>query len=153
MNAQIERIKKIRAFLIDSISDLSADQLNEIPAGFNNNIVWNLGHLVAVQQGVCYVRAGVKPMVDEKYVNLYTRGTKPEQPVTGGEAEIIKKLLISSLDLFDADYQNNMFANYPLWTTRYGVELSNIDDALQFLLFHEGLHSGFVTALKNLVKK
>lgn len=153
MNAQTERIKKIRAFLIDSVNDLSADQLNEVPPGFNNNIIWNLGHLIAVQQGVCYVRAGVKPVTDEKYVVLYKPGTKPDKYVAGDEVKTIKELLLSSLDLFKTDYQTNMFANYPAWTTRYGVELSNIDDALQFLLFHEGLHSGFVAALKNLVKK
>lgn len=153
MNTQIERIKKIRAFLIGSISDLSADQLNEVPSGFNNNIIWNLGHLIAAQQGLCYIRAGVKPAVDEKFILLYKSGTKPEKSITGSEAEIIKKILLSSLDLFEADYQNSVFANYPSWTTRYGVELSNIDDALQFLLFHEGLHSGSVIALKKLVKK
>lgn len=153
MNRQIERIKKIRAFLIDSISDLSVDTLNEIPSGFNNNIIWNLGHLIAAQQGACYIRAGVKPAVDEKYVTLYKSGTKPDQYVTGNEAEIIKELLISSLDLLETDYQNNVFANYPSWVTRYGAELSNIDDALQFLLFHEGLHSGSIIALKKLVKR
>lgn len=153
MNAQTERIKKIRAFLIDLISDLSSDQLNEVPPGFNNNIVWNLGHLIAAQQGICYVRAGVKPVVDEKYVTLYKSGTKPEQYVAGDEVKTIKGLLLSSINLFEADYQTNMFANYPSWTTRYGAALSNIDDALQFLLFHEGLHSGSVIALKKLVKK
>ncbi len=153
MNRQIERIKQIRTFLIESINDLSADELNEIPSGFNNNIVWNLGHLIAAQQGVCYVRAGVKPAVDEKYIILYKSGTKPGGFIAGNEAEIIKKLLISSLDLLQADYEDNVFASYLLWTTRYGAELSNIDDALQFLLFHEGLHSGSVIALKKLVKK
>lgn len=153
MNKKVERIKKIRLFLIDVVSDLSVDQLNEVPSGFNNNIVWNLGHLIAAQQGVCYSRAGVKPVVDEKYIVLYKSGTKPEQYIDDNEAETIKKLLLSPLDLLETDYQNNVLDNYPLWATRYGVELSNIEDALQFLLFHEGLHLGSIIALKKLVKK
>lgn len=153
MNTQIERIKKIRTFLIDSISDLSVDQLNEVPSEFNNNIIWNLGHLIATQQGVCYKRAGVKPAVDEKYIVLYKSGTKPDQYINDNQAETIKKLLLTTLDLLETDYQNNVFANYPLWATRYGVELSNIENALQFLLFHEGLHLGSIIALKKLVKK
>ena len=52
MNDQIETIRKTRSFLLDYIKELNIEQLNKIPAGFNNNIAWNLGHLVAAQQGV-----------------------------------------------------------------------------------------------------
>lgn len=153
MNEQIERIKKISVYLIDMMSDLSVDQLNEVPEGFNNNIIWNLGHLIAVQQGVCYIRGGVNPVVDEKYIKAYKPGTRPEQFIVADEVEIIKKLLISSLDEFKTDYANNVFANYGSWTTRYGVTLLKIEDAVEFLMFHEGLHSGYAIALKRMVKK
>lgn len=152
MNTQIERIRKIRLFLISLINDLSVDQLNEIPAGFNNNIVWNMGHLVAAQQGVCYIRAGVPPIVDEKYISAYKPGTKPEHYIDVQEVRIIKELLSSSLNQLETDYQKNLFEKYTPWATRYGVELANIDDALEFLMYHEGLHSGYITALKRLVK-
>lgn len=152
MNTQIERIKKIRLFLISLINDLSVDQLNEIPEGFNNNIVWNIGHLVAAQQGVCYIRAGVPTIVDEKYISPYKPGTKPDHYVDVQEVGIIKELLLSSLNQLETDYQKNFFENYTPWTTRYGVELANIDDTLEFLMYHEGLHSGYITALKKLVK-
>ena len=68
MNNKIERIKKIRFFLISVVNELAVDQLNEIPSGFNNNIIWNPGHLTAAFQGVCYIRAGLKPVVNEKYI-------------------------------------------------------------------------------------
>lgn len=153
MNKQINRIKSIRLYLLELVKDLSVEQLNEIPAGFNNNIIWHLGHLTAAQQGVCYLRAGLNPVVEEKYLVLYRPGTKPEQPVAAEEADMIKDLLISPLDRFDQDLSDNIFANYTAWTTRYGVELVSIQDALEFLLFHEGLHSGHITAMKKLVKK
>lgn len=153
MNKQIDRIKSIRLYLLELVKDLSVEQLNEIPSGFNNNIIWHLGHLTAAQQGVCYSRAGLKPVVEEKYLVLYRPGTKPEQLVAAEEVEMIKDLLISPLDQFDQDLSGNLFANYPAWTTRYGVELASIQDALDFLLFHEGLHSGHITAMKKLVKK
>lgn len=153
MNDQIERIRKIRLYLLNAINELTADQLNEIPSGFNNNIIWNLGHLTAAFEGVCYIRAGLKPVVDEKYLTPFRPGTKPEQYITEDEVIIIKSLLLSSLDLFKDDYQNNAFSNYPSWTSRYGVELSGIDDAVEFLMYHEGLHSGYISALKKLVQK
>ena len=152
MNKQIDRIKKTRLYLLDLVKDLSVEQLNEIPGGFNNNIIWHLGHMIAAQQGICYVRAGIKPFVEEKYINLYKPGTKPEQVIDGNEAAMLKDVMLSSLDRLDADVSGDMFTNYVAFTTRYGVELANIDDALDFLLFHEGLHAGHITAMKKLVK-
>jgi hypothetical protein len=153
MNNQIERIIRTRKYLIEQLKDLPIESLNRVPEGFNNNIVWNLGHLIAAQQGICYVRAGANMVVDEKYYLNYKPGTKPEQPVSENEAEQIKSLLITSLDGLEADIRNGVFEKYTLWTTRYGVDIANIDDALQFLMFHEGLHSGTIIALKRLVTR
>ncbi|MBE7172990.1 MAG: DinB family protein [Williamsia sp.] len=152
MNKYIDRIKTIRLSLLNLVNDLTVEQLNEIPAGFKNNIIWHLGHLTAAQQGVCYARAGLKPFVEEQYLVLYRPGTKPEAFVTGEEIDMIKDLLISSLDQFDLDLSANIFTNYTPWTSRYGVAMDNIQDALEFLLFHEGLHAGHITAMKKLVK-
>lgn len=124
MNKQIDTIKKTRLFLLDLVKDLSVDQLNEIPSTFNNNIVWNLGHLIASHQGVCYLRAGAKPVVDEKYIATYKPGTKPGEHINDKELSIIKDIMVSSIDKFQIDYQNNVFANYNGWNTRYGVELA-----------------------------
>ena len=66
MNNKIENIKNTRRFLLDRVSELSSDQLNEIPTEFNNNIIWNLGHLIAAQQRICYIRSGLKINVEEK---------------------------------------------------------------------------------------
>lgn len=153
MNKHIDRIKTIRLHLLEHVKDLSVEQLNEIPAGFNNNIIWHLGHLTAAQQGVCYVRAGLKPFAGESHMVLYRPGTKPERFITDEELAIIKDLLVSTLERFDTDLSANLFSNYTAWTSRYGVEIGSIQDALEFLLFHEGLHAGHITAMKKLVKK
>lgn len=153
MNEQIKMMRTTRTWLLNMIKHLSADQLNTIPAGFNNNIIWNVAHLIAAQQGVCYVRAGLKPAVEEKYFINYKPETKPGKPVDENEIETIKKLLFSSLDQFETDLSKNIFTNYTPWATRYGVEMNNIEDALRFLPFHEGLHVGYVMALKRVLTK
>ena len=47
MEKQFETIRKTRAFLRSLVDNLTTEQLNEIPEGFSNNIVWNFGHIVA----------------------------------------------------------------------------------------------------------
>ena len=153
MNKQIDRIKKLRISVIDLIGSLTIDQLNQVPPGFNNNIIWNIGHLFAAQQGVCYIRSGNTPVIDDNYIKMYGKGTKPAQFVNETEFNNIKLLLVSSLDRLEVDYQNNLFVNYNAWTTSYNVALSTIDEAIEFLLFHEGLHYGYIMALKRVISQ
>ncbi len=148
---QVDRIKKTRTFLLDIVKDVSIEQLNVIPSGFANNIIWHLGHLIVAPLLICYLRAGLQPPVPDNYIQLYKSGTKPGEPISTEEAATIKQMLFSSLDQLEKDLQNNLFTNYPTWTTRYGVEITSIDDALQFISFHEGLHVGYVTYMKRLV--
>ena len=152
MNKAIESLKKTRLHLLELIKDLSVEQLNEIPIGYNNNVIWNLGHLIVSQQALCYMRANVKPRVDDKYFTNFKPGTKPEFPIDEDDVLEIKGLLISVLDQLEADYNENLFANYGTFTTVFGVELTNIDDALNFVLFHDGLHTGYIMAMKHMLR-
>jgi hypothetical protein len=151
MTKQIEIIRKTRSFLLENLKDLTAEQLNKIPEGFNNNIIWNLGHMIAAQQGVCYIRAGLASHITEDSINTFKSGTKPERAFSEAEIENIKKLLFSTIDQLEEDYSNKIFEGYTAWTTRYSAEMNSIDDAISFLPFHEGLHAGCSTALKKLV--
>lgn len=148
MQTPIDRIADTRNFLLDSIQDLSIEQLNTIPTGFNNNIIWNTGHLIAAQQGICYIRAGLPPVVDEQIITWFKNGSKPEQFFNDEQFADIKTLLSSSLQKLSEDVSTDHFANYPPWQTRYGVQVNSIEDAIAFLSFHEGLHMGYILALK-----
>jgi len=153
MNKEIENIKSFRTFVLKLTDELTTQQLNEIPEGFNNNIIWNIAHLISAQQGVCYMRSGLPIVTDEKYFALYRPGTKPEGFIDATEIIYIKELLFTTLDQFQADCQRNAFVNYTSWVTRYGVEISNIDEIINFLSFHEGLHLGYIMALKRCLIK
>src|SRR5688572_3463318 len=118
MIKQIESIKATRNFLLTLISDLSVEELNEIPSGFNNNIIWNIAHLVASQQGVCYKRAGLDLHIDEGFFMAYKPGTKPEHFVDTKQTRFIKGLLLTTIDQLETDLKNNVFINYPSWITR-----------------------------------
>jgi hypothetical protein len=153
METRIETLKKVRLNFLNVLGELTAEQLNEIPKGFNNNIVWNLGHLLASQQGLCYVRASLKMTIDEQLFLSYKPESKPNGFVDNLEIDRLKELFISVIEQFEIDYNKNMFIGYTQWTNRTGIEITNIDDAIAYVLFHEGIHLGYVMALKRLVKK
>lgn len=154
MNSKLDKIKNFRLYLLSQIENLSADQLNYIPSGYNNNIIWNLAHLVAAQQNLCYVRAGLPVAVEDKYFTPYMPGTKPEEFVNEDDVKSIKELLIKSMDAWQSDLDKNKFVNYSpsvMIPKVYGFEVSNIEDAMEYLLYHDGYHAGYILSLKHLL--
>ncbi|MHA4810121.1 DinB family protein [Flavitalea flava] len=148
MISQTGEIRIMRSILLEQLKDLTNEQLNQTAKGFNNNIIWNLGHMIAVQQGVCYKKAGLPIMISDDFWERFKAGAKPKGIISDDEIVSIKLLLIITLDQLETDYNKQLFDNYTTWVTKNGVSLATIDDAIAFLAFHEGLHSGVIMALK-----
>ncbi len=154
MNRKAEQIKGFRQYLLKEIAELSTAQLNKIPEGYNNNIIWNIIHLIAVQQTVCYVRAGMQPVVDAKYISSFLPGTKPVDDTTEEDIAEIKELFISTIDRLDKDLEEirtKVYTPSVLIPKIYGFEVTTIDQSIEYLLYHEGQHAGYVLAMKRLV--
>lgn len=154
MDKRIDKIKKMRQFVLEQIAGLTEEQLNKIPVGYKNNIIWNLTHLMATQQGVCYLRAAQPVIIPEKYFAPFLIYTKPERTIEGNEIEDIKRLFLITIDDLYADYNKKIFNNYtasPNVLKVYGIELSSVEDGLEFLLYHEGYHTSSILYLKKLV--
>lgn len=148
-----ERYRKVRRYLLETVHDLTTEQFNHIPAGFANNIIWNLGHVVAAQQGVCYARPGKELRVDKDIFDDYKPGTRPGKYVDSMGIDRIKALALPTIDQFEKDFLAGNFSIYPAWTTRYGVELADIKTATEFLFYHEGIHLGYIMALRKCLRK
>ena len=155
MKESIDIMRGARLFLINLVDGISIEKLNEIPDGFNNNLAWNFGHVIATQQILCYRNAGVKPVVEDEFIDKYKTGTRPEGFIDGKTFGIFKKNLIQTIDKFEEDSSTNMFENYKAFDLKSypGVRLKNISDAAKFASFHDGLHVGYSMALKRSLKK
>lgn len=153
MLKSIEIILKPRTSLLTIIKDLTTAQLNYVPQGFNNNIIWNLAHMISAQQGICYTRAGVPIITADKYYAPYRPETKPTSYVDAEDVATIKDLFLSTMEQLETDFLNNVFANYPAWSTRYGLEIDSIETAIAFLPYHDGMHYGYIWALKRVVEQ
>lgn len=153
MIRSIDSIRLTRSYLLEQIRGLSTEQLNIIPAGFNNNIIWNLGHLIAAQQSICYYRPGIPITVEGNFYEAYKSGSKPIGFTGPEEISLVKELLFSTLDQLERDLSEHLFSSFTPWTTRYGIEVGNIEQAIRFLPYHEGLHAGVITSMKKMVGK
>ncbi len=138
--------------MLNLLEGLTTAQLNKIPAGFNNNIAWNLGHLVVSTPTLCYLRSSVQPQFEIPFLEKYMKGTKPEYNVSEEEINVLKDELLKSIDRIEQDYQAKAFEKFvPFATATYKYTVQNIDEMLLCCLAHDNMHTGQVSALRKLV--
>ena len=126
-------------------------QLNKIPEGFSNNLIWNAAHVIVTQQLLVYKLSGLPVMVSDEIIEKYKKGTKPEQDASQAEVNEIKSLLFITIKKTKEDYDNGIFKNYNEYPTSTGFILNNVEDAMAFNNFHEGLHIGILMSLRKFV--
>lgn len=131
-----------RNILLKFLENNSLEQLNTIPEGFSNNLIWNIGHIVVVQQMLVYNLSCLPMFISDAMVEKYKKGTKPETPVTQEEVEQIKELLYATLEQTKKDFNNGVFKEYKAFTTMSGFNIRNAQEAMEFNNYHEGVHTG-----------
>ncbi|MGO1672134.1 MAG: DinB family protein [Sphingobacterium sp.] len=149
-------------FIIDSrkafiqlVDQLSLEQLNEIPDGFNNNIIWNFGHIVVSTQTLCYVRTGILPDPSSiEYVSAYAKGTKPDYFVNQAEVDALKRLAIETIETIQKEYKEGRFAQIQAFnTSTFHATLQHIEEVLTTTVGHDNLHYGYAIAQRRIINK
>lgn len=154
MKELIDIMRGGRKFLISLLNGVPVEKMNEIPNGFNNNLAWNVAHMIANQQILCYRNAGAEPVIADEFIDKYKTGTRPENFIDENEVKKFFQYLLSTIDRFEKDSETKMFKHYePREFKSYpGLKLENIKDAAKFVTFHDGLHIGYCMALKRALK-
>ncbi|WP_020528013.1 DinB family protein [Flexithrix dorotheae] len=152
MNLEINKALAIsrasRNNILKIIESHSIDDLNKIPEGFNNNLVWNFGHIIVTQQLLTYGLAGLELNLDMGIVNKFRKGSKPTSPISSEEVDFLKEKLFPLVDKLEEDLGKKIFENFKTYPTSYGYELNSIQEAIAFNNTHEGMHLGYMLALK-----
>ncbi|MFN5849289.1 MAG: DinB family protein [Chitinophagales bacterium] len=131
----------------------SIAELNAIPIGFNNNVVWNIGHIVATMDIIFYTLNGLIPKLYSSFIESYRKGTKPAEMFNQAMVDTLNLNLISQLERIEIDVKEGIFPqNLPkAYTTSYNFELKTLDDIIRFNQVHEALHMGIVMSLRKFV--
>lgn len=153
MEKTFKFIRASRKVFIELIDSLSVEELNHVPGGFNNNIIWNFGHIVVSTQALCYVRGGIKSDVSSiKFFASYAKGTKPSYYVEETEIEELKALAFSTIDQIEADYKAGVFSQIAAFdTSTYQETMDNFEEVLAMSSGHDNLHLGYALALRRVI--
>ncbi|MFC3559076.1 DinB family protein [Pedobacter jamesrossensis] len=93
MNDVFKFINDSRQAFIKFLDGLTIEQLNHMPEGYNNNIIWHFGHVVVSTKALCYLRTGIlKQPSDILFYEFYKSGTRQAYRVRGNEFQKLKSL-------------------------------------------------------------
>ncbi len=141
----------VRKFLSNVLDELTLEQLNTIPKGYNNNILWNIAHILVTEQMLSYGLSGLPIAINEDFISRFKKGSVCLSNYSNYDIELIKNKYFNLINKTKDDYQNNRFSKFNEYPTSTGIVLKNIDDAMRFNSLHEGIHLGVVLSLKKLV--
>lgn len=147
----ITLLKHTRALMQRVCVDMDEATITTIPQGWNNNILWHVGHVVVTQQILCYKLSGNDMCVEQAYVDTLLKGSAPTDWTKSPDWKCTLALLIELAQRLEADYVQGIFSNFTEYPTSAGITLTSIDDAIAFNNFHEGIHMGFILALKRIL--
>lgn len=140
-----------RNIYLNYLEKYSLEQLNTIPEGFSNNLIWNIAHIVVSQQKLVYTLSGLPMHISQDMMEKYQNGSKPDGKTTQEEVDQIKALLISTVNQTKSDFDNGIFKEFNPYQTKTGFYLGSLDEAIQFNNYHEGIHLGIMMQIKKFV--
>jgi DinB superfamily len=133
------------------LENYTLEQLNTIPTGFSNNLVWNLGHIIVVQQALVYRLSGVPMYISDTLFETYRNGSKPTRTTTQAEVDELKSLLFSLVEKTKEDFAAGKFVGYNEYTTGTGFHLASTKEAIEFNNYHEAMHLGFMMNIRKFI--
>jgi hypothetical protein len=107
---EILRASRIRLWQLIEISNYEI--LFAIPEGFNNNIIWQIGHCITSQQRHMYMRSGLPMYISKEFMESFKIGSSPLSWKIAPNVDEVKRLLIDTVNHLESDLESGIFVNY-----------------------------------------
>lgn len=153
MKTNLKLLKASISNISGMVKGLSVEQLNEIPEGYSNNIIWNVAHLVVTQKLLIYGLSNNELNLDDSFLETYRKGGKPNGVVGEDECKSIIMLFDYLYSELEQDLEVLDFSDFKVYPTSYNFEISNLEEAVTFNNLHFGLHFAFLLKLSKSIAK
>lgn len=152
LSAELALHARTREHLLGVLAPLTLAQVNRIPEGFNNNLVWNAAHCYVTQvlltEGLGGHGTGDLPA---DFVAAYRKGGRPTGDVTAEELTFVKTGLAGGTERLRRVLAEADWSSFTPYATSYGVVVDDVAGAVRFNNVHEGMHYGVMLAQRRLV--
>ena len=91
---ECEILRASRTRLLQLMETIGYETLFKIPEGFNNNIIWQIGHCITSQQRHMYMRSGLPMYISKEFMESFKIGSSPSSWRITPDVNEVKHLLI-----------------------------------------------------------
>lgn len=135
-------LKTVRSITENSIMRIKEEFADLIPPGYNNNIRWNFGHIVYVQELLAFQLSGIKQQIPETFALYFSAGTKPANWIgTPPTIDEIKEEMQQQNERIQKIHQSRLAEKLSVpYTNKGGVTFYTVGEAVLFSTYHEALH-------------
>ena len=151
MDATFRIWETSRGLYKNFLDNYSLEQLNTIPQGMSNNLIWNIGHVIVSQQKLVYALSGLPMNISDSLFEKYQNGSRPDGKTPQTEVDEIKKLLSEIVEKTKADFKAGIFKEFHPYQTKTGFHLGTLKEAVEFNNYHEGIHLGIMMSIKKYI--
>jgi hypothetical protein len=150
---ECEILRASRTRLFQIIETSNYEILFKIPAGFNNNIIWQIGHCITSQQRHMYMRSGLPMYITKQFEECFKIGSSPASWKATPDINEVKYLLIETVNQLESDLESKLFVKYEPFELPIGFLVKNHVQALQAANYHEAEHSGRIFTYLKLLSR
>lgn len=141
----------VRAHMLMELEGLDSAQMLAIPEGREDNILWNVGHLLCSLSRLTYVFSGQPLPIPEDYLRLFGKGTSATAWDDAPDIEEVLGHFNRLPHRIEEDFNAGLFESYKALEIVPGKTIASVEEAVNFHCFHEGLHIGMIITLKKLL--
>ena len=153
-DAIFEQLRFTRVYTLKVLSSVSKESVDVIPAGFNNNILWNAGHVLGAYEQLLYANTGDAGQLSKEFIDFFKGGTKPgDWQADPPSYEEIVTLLEQQVEQVISTYEGRLDEIILKEMKLGSFEIKTVRDMISFNIFHEGLHAGLINGLKRSLRQ
>ncbi|CAM4280804.1 DinB family protein [Lacicoccus alkaliphilus] len=143
------QLKTAREWVKYHLEDTDEDLMDIVPAGFNNNLYWQYGHVAAMFESELVRLLGKDSTTADAFQKYFGYGTSPDEFDDGTPSmEEVKAVLEQQPAEYEAVTEEKL--QEKLEEPFMGMTMSY--ERAGFTLLHEGLHAGKIQEMKRLLE-
>jgi hypothetical protein len=144
-----------RNMLVSGIDKMDDELLDLTPEGYNNNIRWNLAHLVVTPGLLTYRLVGKDiPLLSVEFIDSCKKGSQPDDFSLNEDysKKHLCELLIETVKQSQRDFEELFKETFKPYETSTGFVIQDLPSALSFSNIHDGMHIGSIRMLKKIIE-
>lgn len=147
-------MKRVRGITLKSLEKIPEDLADHIPNTYKNNIRWNFGHIIVVQEKLVFGVMNEKLQIPTTFIEYFKPGTSPNDwngtPPSFNELAKELTLQIDRIDNY-APYHLDEALPTPFINSSK-MQFDTFSETLLFSFYHEALHMETIKRIYRLVK-